>query len=99
MPRASRPIRWRWITGSSPSSPGRRSAIPAEHQALPRLLRKSDRKGQACRKARRIGHAKALRRYPLERTALEWIAPLEEQEEWRLHADFMNALHEAGFVL
>jgi hypothetical protein len=27
------------------------------------------------------------------------LRALEEQEGWRLHADFMNALHEAGFVL
>jgi len=25
--------------------------------------------------------------------------PMEEQEDWRLHADFMNALHAEGFVL
>ena len=24
--------------------------------------------------------------------------PLEEQEDWRAHADFMNALHAEGFV-
>jgi uncharacterized protein YciI len=24
--------------------------------------------------------------------------PLEEQEDWRPHADFMNALHDEGFV-
>jgi uncharacterized protein YciI len=26
-------------------------------------------------------------------------APLEEQVEWRPHADFMNALHDEGFVV
>lgn len=25
--------------------------------------------------------------------------PLEEQEDWRAHADFMNALHREGFVV
>ncbi|MBV8963856.1 MAG: hypothetical protein JOY67_19880 [Hyphomicrobiales bacterium] len=25
--------------------------------------------------------------------------PLEEQVDWRLHADYMNRLHAAGFVL
>ena len=25
--------------------------------------------------------------------------PLEEQEDWRPHADFMNALHAEGFVV
>jgi len=25
--------------------------------------------------------------------------PLEQQVDWRLHADFMNGLHAAGFVL
>jgi uncharacterized protein YciI len=30
-----------------------------------------------------------------------WAAgrPLEEQDAWRAHADFMNALHRDGFVL
>lgn len=31
----------------------------------------------------------------------KWNAalPLEQQEDWRGHADFMNGLHEDGFVL
>jgi len=38
--------------------------------------------------------AVTLTRGPMFKAAL----PLEEQADWRAHADFMNALHTEGFV-
>lgn len=31
--------------------------------------------------------------------AWNYALPLEQQEDWPVHADFMNALHAEGFVL
>lgn len=31
--------------------------------------------------------------------AWDWSRPIEEQTDWRLHAEFMDALHADGFAL